>query len=250
MLLGLVGISGWSPETIGTGCYGDSLLDVWFCTPYVRARLRPYRRTPVRSSILKPLFHGIPTTLAGPGATGGLVTPGTDRPDTAMPRRQPSSSPICKYVALSRADHESNSIAFSDTLEHWENRQTVQVPRRPWEIIQLGNCGSPIETEIGWLVLTHAVGPMRTYYISAMLLDLEDPTKVIASLDEPLLSPTGEARHGYVPNVVYSCGSLRVNDMLMLPFGIADQSIGIATARISALIESLMTKARVAATWT
>lgn len=94
MLLGLVGICGLSPETIGTGCYEDLLLDVWFGTPNVRARLRPYRRTPVRSSILKALFHWLPITLAGPGATGGLVTPGTDRPDTAMSRRQPSSSPI------------------------------------------------------------------------------------------------------------------------------------------------------------
>lgn len=145
-----------------------------------------------------------------------------------------------KYVALSRADHESNSIAFSDTLEHWESRQTIQTPRRPWEIIQLGNCGSPIETDKGWLVLTHAVGPMRTYYISALLLDLEDPTKVIASLDEPLMSPRADFRHGYVPNVVYSCGSLQANDTLMMPFGIADQSIGIATAQISELVNALL----------
>jgi len=147
-----------------------------------------------------------------------------------------------KYVALSRADHESNSIAFSDTLEHWEGRHIVQVPRRPWEIIQLGNCGSPIETSEGWLVLTHAVGPMRTYYISAMLLDLADPTKVIASLDEPLIAPRQEVRHGYVPNVVYSCGSLRVDDMLMMPFGIADQSIGIGTLKVSELVGALLAK--------
>jgi len=147
-----------------------------------------------------------------------------------------------KYVALSRADHESNSIAFSDTLEHWEGRHIVQVPRRPWEIIQLGNCGSPIETSEGWLVLTHAVGPMRTYYISAMLLNLADPTKVIASLDEPLIAPRQEVRHGYVPNVVYSCGSLRVDDMLMIPFGIADQSIGIGTLKVSELVGALLAK--------
>jgi predicted GH43/DUF377 family glycosyl hydrolase len=147
-----------------------------------------------------------------------------------------------KYVALSRADHESNSIAFSDTLEHWEGRHIVQVPRRPWEIIQLGNCGSPIETSEGWLVLTHAVGPMRTYYISAMLLDIADPTKVIASLDEPLIAPRQEVRHGYVPNVVYSCGSLRVDDLLMMPFGIADQSIGIGTLKVSELVGALLAK--------
>lgn len=147
-----------------------------------------------------------------------------------------------KYVALSRADHESNSIVFSETLEHWDAELTIQVPKRPWEIIQLGNCGSPIETDRGWLVLTHAVGPMRTYYISAMLLDLHDPTRVIASLDEPLVSPNNEARHGYVPNVVYSCGSLRVDDLLMMPFGIADQSIGVSTAKVSTLVDVLLAK--------
>lgn len=147
-----------------------------------------------------------------------------------------------KYVALSRADHESNSIAIADSLEHWDELHTIQVPRRPWEIIQLGNCGSPIETERGWLVLTHAVGPMRTYYLSAMLLDLHDPTRVVASLDEPLMTPHRIARHGYVPNVVYSCGSMRTNDLLMIPFGIADQSIGVATAHVSKLVDALMAK--------
>jgi predicted GH43/DUF377 family glycosyl hydrolase len=148
-----------------------------------------------------------------------------------------------KYVALTRADHESNSIVFSETLEHWDEQHTIQVPRRPWELIQLGNCGSPIETDRGWLVLTHAVGPMRTYYISALLLDLHDPTKVLASLDEPLISPSNEKRNGYVPNVVYSCGSLRVDDTLMIPFGIADQSIGVSTAKVSALVDALLAKA-------
>jgi len=148
-----------------------------------------------------------------------------------------------KFVALSRADHESNAITFSDCLEHWEESVTIQVPRRPWEIIQMGNSGSPIETEAGWLVLTHAVGPMRTYYISALLLDLDDPTRVIASLEEPLISPLHEDRNGYVPNVVYSCGSLAHNDTLMVPFGIADNSIGIATTQISAVLERLGVRA-------
>ena len=143
------------------------------------------------------------------------------------------------YVALSRADHESNSITFSDRLEHWEESVTIQVPRRPWEIIQMGNSGPPIETEAGWLVLTHAVGPMRTYYISAILLDLDDPTRVIASLDEPLLSPQHGDRNGYVPNVVYSCGSFAHGDTLLMPFGIADQSIGIATSSIDAILARL-----------
>jgi len=144
-----------------------------------------------------------------------------------------------QYVALSRADHESNSITFSDCLEHWEDSVTIQVPRRPWEIIQMGNCGAPIETSAGWLVLTHAVGPMRTYYISALLLDREDPTRVIASLEEPLISPQHDDRNGYVPNVVYSCGGLAHHDTLMVPFGIADNSIGIATTSINAVLARL-----------
>jgi predicted GH43/DUF377 family glycosyl hydrolase len=144
-----------------------------------------------------------------------------------------------KFVALSRADHESNSITFSDCLEHWEDSVTIQTPTRPWEIIQMGNSGPPIETEAGWLVLTHAVGPMRTYYISAILLDLEDPTRVIASLDEPLISPLHGDRNGYVPNVVYSCGSVAHGDTLLIPFGIADNSIGIATASIDAILDRL-----------
>lgn len=144
-----------------------------------------------------------------------------------------------KFVALSRADHESNSVAFSDCLEHWEDSVTIQTPRRPWEIIQMGNSGPPIETEAGWLVLTHAVGPMRTYHISAILLDLDDPTRVVASLDEPLLSPQHGDRNGYVPNVVYSCGSFAHGDTLLMPFGIADHSIGIATSSIDAILARL-----------
>jgi predicted GH43/DUF377 family glycosyl hydrolase len=144
-----------------------------------------------------------------------------------------------KYVALSRADHETNSLTFSHYLEYWEDRALLQSPARPWELIQLGNCGSPIETEAGWLVLTHAVGPMRTYSISAMLLDLDDPLRVIGTLDAPLLAPEEHERNGYVPNVVYSCGSMLHGKLLMLPFGIADESIGVATADIDVLLEHL-----------
>ena len=164
--------------------------------------------------------------LAGPAASGkGLAI---------FPRRIDG-----RYVALSRADHETNSIAFSHHLEYWEDRALLQSPARPWELIQLGNCGAPIETEAGWLVLTHGVGPMRTYAISAMLLDLDDPLRVIGTLDAPLLSPAETERNGYVPNVVYSCGSLLHGQTLMIPFGIADESIGIATADIDVLLDHL-----------
>ena len=143
------------------------------------------------------------------------------------------------FAAMSRADHESNSVAFSDHLHHWEASLPVQIPRRPWEIIQMGNSGSPIETEAGWLLLTHAVGPMRTYCISATLLDIDDPSRVIGSLDEPILSPREDERDGYVPNVVYSCGAMVHGNDLVIPFGVADQSIGIAVVGMEELLGRL-----------
>ena len=136
-----------------------------------------------------------------------------------------------RFAALSRHDRETNAVAFSDTLAYWETATTVQAPASDWDVIQLGNCGSPIETGDGWLVLTHAVGPMRTYSIGAILLDLDDPTKVLAALPEPLLAPAEDEQDGYVPNVVYSCGGLLHGTTLVLPYGIADTSIGIATVR-------------------
>jgi predicted GH43/DUF377 family glycosyl hydrolase len=128
---------------------------------------------------------------------------------------------------------------MSHHLEYWEKSEVLQRPTRSWELIQLGNSGPPIETEAGWLVLTHAVGPMRTYTLGAMLLDRHDPMRVISILDEPLLAPLPHERNGYVPNVVYSCGSMKAGNNLMIPFGIADQSIGIAVARINELLERL-----------
>ena len=144
------------------------------------------------------------------------------------------------FAAMSRADHESNWLSFSDRLDYWSALTAIQLPSRPWELIQLGNSGSPLETEAGWLVITHAVGPMRTYHLSAMLLDADDPARVIGTMDRPLLSPREDERDGYVPNVVYSCGSLIHAGKLVLPFGIADQSIGIATVQVDELLEELM----------
>jgi predicted GH43/DUF377 family glycosyl hydrolase len=134
-----------------------------------------------------------------------------------------------RFAALSRHDRETNGVAFSDSLGHWGDAAVVQVPDRDWDVVQLGNCGSPIETDAGWLVLTHGVGPMRTYSIGALLLDLDDPTTVLATLPEPLLTPSPDEQDGYVPNVVYSCGSLLHGDTLVVPYGIADTSIGVAT---------------------
>lgn len=144
-----------------------------------------------------------------------------------------------RFVALTRPDFETNHIAFSDEVEYWETSTPLHSPARPWEVIQLGNCGSPLETEAGWLVITHSVGPFRTYHLGAMLLDTEDPCRIIGVLDTPLLSPVETDRNGYVPNVVYSCGSLVHGHHLMIPIGVADKSIGVATANINELLERL-----------
>lgn len=146
-----------------------------------------------------------------------------------------------RFVALSRSDRESNTITYSDNPRRWEDGQPCQKPAQSWEVIQLGNCGSPIETDAGWLVLTHGVGPMRTYNIGAILLDLEDPTRIIGRLEEPLLSPASDEQDGYVPNVVYSCGALLHSNTLVLPYGTADSSIGVATIPLSDLLASLTT---------
>ena len=115
-----------------------------------------------------------------------------------------------RYVALSRWDRENNAVCTSTDGRWWGDPRTLPLPSRPWELIQTGNCGSPVETDAGWLVLTHGVGPMREYAIGALLLDLEDPSRVLGALREPLLVPAEDERDGYVPNVVYSCGAMRV----------------------------------------
>jgi predicted GH43/DUF377 family glycosyl hydrolase len=144
-----------------------------------------------------------------------------------------------RYAALSRADRETNAVAFSDDPHHWASASPCQGPVRPWELIQLGNCGSPIETEAGWLVLTHGVGPMRAYSIGAILLDLDDPTRLLGRLREPLLRPTPDEQDGYVPNVVYSCGALVHAGTLVLPYGIGDAAIGMATIPVDELLDML-----------
>lgn len=115
----------------------------------------------------------------------------------------------------------------------------LYVPNQPWELIKTGNCGSPVETKAGWLVLTHSVGPLREYFIGALLLDLEDPRLVIGALREPLLSPGEDERDGYVPNVVYSCGALLHGDQLLLPYGVSDSSVRFAFVNVPLLLDRL-----------
>lgn len=144
-----------------------------------------------------------------------------------------------RFAALSRSDRESNTVAYSDDLSVWSTTLPCQRPLLAWETLQLGNCGPPLETDEGWLVLTHGVGPMRTYRIGAILLDLDDPTRMIGRLRRPLLTPTVDEQDGYVPNVVYSCGALVHADTLVLPYGIGDARIGIATVPMSDLLALL-----------
>ncbi len=144
-----------------------------------------------------------------------------------------------RFAALSRWDRENNAIAYSADARRWGEAVTVQAPSRPWELVQLGNCGSPLETPAGWLVFTHGVGPMREYAIGAILLDLDDPARLVAALPEPLLVPEGPERDGYVPDVVYSCGSLLHGDTVVLPYGCSDSSVRFAIVDLPQLLSRL-----------
>jgi predicted GH43/DUF377 family glycosyl hydrolase len=128
---------------------------------------------------------------------------------------------------------------FSDNPHYWSDPKLLLRPVETWEAVKIGNCGSPIETEAGWLVITHGVGPMRKYCIGAVLLDLQDPTRVIGRLRRPLLEPEGSGREGYVPNVVYSCGSLIHGRDLILPYAMSDRATVVATVPLDELLAAL-----------
>ncbi len=144
-----------------------------------------------------------------------------------------------RFLALSRWDRENCSVSYSDDGRWWGGARTVHAPIQPWELIQTGNCGSPVETEAGWLVLTHGVGPMREYALGALLLDLDDPAQVVGALRAPLVAPAEDERDGYVPNVVYSCGALLHGDQLLLPYGVSDSSVRFAFVDVPGLLDRL-----------
>ena len=145
-----------------------------------------------------------------------------------------------QYLALSRWDREKLAVATSGDLTEWAEATTLLVPPRPWELVQVGNCGPPIETPEGWLVLTHGVGPMRSYSMGAVLLDLDDPRHVTGALNEPLLVANEEEREGYVPNVVYSCGALVHGQALLVPYGFSDSAVGFARVDMAGLLNRLV----------
>ena len=144
-----------------------------------------------------------------------------------------------RYAMLSRQDDENLLIMFSSNIHFWSRPKLLVLPAQPWEFFKIGNCGSPIETEAGWLVLSHGVGPMRKYCLGAFLLDLNDPTRVIRRLREPLLCPNQEEREGYVPNVVYTCGALLHARELIIPYAMSDSTTSFATVSVNELLAAM-----------
>jgi len=144
------------------------------------------------------------------------------------------------FVMASRLDGENIFVLRSDNIHYWNESKLVYGPKRPWEFVQVGNCGSPIETPKGWVLLTHGVGPMRQYWIGALLLDLDDPSRVIGELPAPMLVPNAEERDGYVPNVVYSCGPMLHGDQLMIPYATSDSYTSLAAVSMTELLSNLL----------
>jgi predicted GH43/DUF377 family glycosyl hydrolase len=144
-----------------------------------------------------------------------------------------------RYMMVGRQDGENIFLHSSDSLTHWEGGELLMTPQFPWELVQMGNCGPPIELAEGWLVLTHGVGAMRKYSIGAALLDKDDPSKVIGRTREPILAAADQDREGYVPNVVYTCGAIRHHDKLFIPYGVADSSVAFAFVPVKSLLEQM-----------
>ena len=144
-----------------------------------------------------------------------------------------------QYMMIGRQDGENLFLLKSDRLEHWDDGEKILAPKFGWELVQIGNCGPPIELDEGWLLLTHGVGAMRKYSIGAALLDKRNPAKVLGRTAQPVLAAKDQDREGYVPNVVYSCGAIRMGDQLFLPYGIADSSIGFAFVNIPELLKAM-----------
>lgn len=195
------------------------------------------------------MYHGTYTAFSGASARPELLT-GIDFRNFEMrvltgdaagakgmalfPRRVGG-----KFAMLGRQDSESIWLHMSDDILHWEGGGKVVSPRYPWEFVQMGNCGSPIEIDEGWLVLTHGVGTVRNYCMGACLLDKDDPSKLLARTPEPILKPSPDERDGYVPNVVYSCGAIAYGRDVMIPYGVADNFTGFATTTVDRLLAAM-----------
>src|SRR5271163_504254 len=144
-----------------------------------------------------------------------------------------------RFAMIGRQDNENLYLMYSDDLYHWAIGQIILQPKFPWEFMQMGNCGAPVELDEGWLLLTHGVGPVRKYSIGAALLDKKDPSKVLGRSREPLVHPETAQREGYVPNVVYTCGAMRHRDKIIFPYAVSDSFCNFATIEIASLIEAM-----------
>ena len=145
-----------------------------------------------------------------------------------------------RYAMIARQDNENLYLIYSDDLYTWEGGRPILQPEHPWEFVQIGSCGSPIELDDCWLLLTHGVGPVRKYSIGAVLLDKKDPSKVLARSREPLVRPEPAEREGYVPNVVYTCGAMRSGDQIILPYAVSDTFSNFATIKIDDLKQAIL----------
>ncbi|HWJ70465.1 MAG TPA: glycoside hydrolase family 130 protein [Sphingobium sp.] len=187
-----------------------------------------YSGRAIRSELLRTHdFHSFSLTPMGGAAA-------VNKGMALFPRRTGG-----KYRMIGRQDGKNLFLLESDQLCEWSGGVRLLEPRYPWEFIQIGNCGAPIELDEGWLLLTHGVGPMRKYALGAALLDKNDPSRVLARTPAPLLSAADHEREGYVPNVVYTCGALRLGDMLFLPYGLADSSVAFALANIADILDQM-----------
>jgi predicted GH43/DUF377 family glycosyl hydrolase len=144
-----------------------------------------------------------------------------------------------RYMMVGRQDGQNLFLLTSDDLTHWDEGKLLMTPKFAWEFVQIGNCGSPILIDEGWLLLTHGVGAMRQYSIGAVLLDRDDPSKILGRTRHPILQAEDDDRNGYVPNVVYTCGGMRVGDQLFMPYGISDSSIGFAFLPLKELVAAM-----------
>jgi predicted GH43/DUF377 family glycosyl hydrolase len=194
-------------------------------------------------------YIGTYTAFSGRGIQSELLRTADFRSIDLVPMRGPAAvnkglAPFPRkiggrYFAIGRQDGKNLYIIESDSLEYWGDGTLLMEPKYPWEYVQIGNCGCPVEIDEGWLLLTHGVGPMRKYSVGAILLDRDDPSKILKRSPEPLLSASDQDRNGYVPNVVYTCGAMRVGDTLFVPYGLADSSVAFAFMPIKEILSQM-----------
>lgn len=219
-------------------------------TPAQRNGLEDLRMTQFKNGSAKPKFYGTFTAYSGQQISSQLLETSDFRSFTLRPLRGAASvnkgmalfprKIDGEYAMIGRQDNESLYFMTSPDIEVWEGGTLIASPVQPWELVQIGNCGSPIEIEEGWLLLTHGVGAVRQYAIGAMLLDRNDPTKVLGRTTHPIISPVDDTRDGYVPNVVYTCGALALGRRLFIPYAVSDSSVTFGWLSLDELVENLM----------